>query len=316
MTGAPSTEPGPRGTTARLQLLLDAAGLRYIVDSSADAPVARFRLNVPPHVFVPYGLDLLPTVESVSAYAQLLGPVLRFSAFAAQPSSGAAQDLGTIDLVNAGWRAGWASAGADGEMCVHVPVYAESTVPARTTFDQALTALRDVASVLSSLPSDRAAIDRVDLPRILDAADGVFPEVPGGDRLDDVEGALRRLGITLVHTGPGQIGVALEEPDGHRLNVQFARPQGRFLEVRGRPAGPSGVSSPGTATALHTLNGRLHLGALSVQPGGVSYRASLPLAWLAAVDSELISWLIDHAAAALAAARRLDSEGERGPAAP
>ena len=83
-SGAPSTEPGPRGTAARLQLLLDAAGLRYVVDSTAAAPVARFRLNVPPHVFVPYGLDLLPTSDSVSAYAQLLGPTLRFSALVAR----------------------------------------------------------------------------------------------------------------------------------------------------------------------------------------------------------------------------------------
>ena len=194
---------------------------------------------------------------------------------------------------------------------MHVAIYTESTVPAPATFEQAMTALRDVSSVLAALPADPEAIERADVARVLDAADGVFLEVPGGDRLDDVESALRRLGITLVRGGSGQIGVHLEEHDGHRFNVQFAKPEGRFLEVRGRPAPASGGSSIKGGAPLHTLNGRLHLGALGHGPGGVAYRASLPLVWLAAVDTELISWLVDHAAAALAAARRLESDGGR-----
>jgi hypothetical protein len=191
-------------------------------------------------------------------------------------------------------RGGWEAA---------TSVYLGDRDPVPAAIEHALAELRIVARLARGAAS-LASLAASDVGDALGSARARVPRAHVALSLLDVETALSALGIRYRLVADAQrVLVRLTEDGGADFLVELFKSDERFLHLRARK--PDGRAVPDDATTfvrMQRLNAGILIGAVlfAPDPPRLYHHAVLPLAWLK-LDGELVHWLLDHAAATLAA---------------
>lgn len=277
----------------RLAALLDQAGLRHELHApAAGAPTATFQLGLAGEAPVAISARLSDPVLQLTAHGLCHAP-------AALPD---ARQLMAVNTINERWPLGRLYLGTDGHSCeasISLLVGTEPTPPEWLYL--ALDELGDLCRLIRA-----GALDGRTLEHALDATLAQqrlrLAEAPGGLTLLDVETALTRLGLQYRIADAGEtLLLALHEKNHPELGIELSKRDRRYFNlIAHHPTSDPAPDPNAILWQLQQANRRILLGSCIFDPARAMlyHRSTLPLFW-APIDAARLSWLIDHAAAAL-----------------
>ncbi|HEX8774583.1 MAG TPA: YbjN domain-containing protein [Pyrinomonadaceae bacterium] len=285
--------------------MLDKVGLKYALHSTAQGfPYAGFRVEVEPG-----------RVLSLTAMVRGRALDLRANGVISLPCS--EDDLRRINDVNVEWGLGRIYYDEE-QSAYHLAtaIYLKDGSAESYEISNTLKNLYSAASHLQRYPdcftpaASFSALAEEEQPSFETFfADQYysFPQSPDAASLEDVQGALDKLGYAFTSAQDGRVLVQRFFREGTlEFYVELFKLDDRFLFMCARYSHQVVVTnSAQTLRKVQALNAMLSIGSIALrgEPTRLFYQLCLPLAWTK-VNASLLEWMIDRAAEVMAAVER------------